>query len=122
MMFPNQPVILCADDSKIATNARCAVLQDFGYKVLCAYSGAETMEIVNRQDRLDLVLLDYEIGDTDASVLLPAINTARPELKVALLTGSAELDGFPGANAVFVKPLAPPKLAEEVRKLLGGGE
>lgn len=66
-----------------------------------------------------VVLLDVHVADENGLEFLAELRRDRPALKVALLTGSAELDvRDERPDAVISKPFAPELLAVRVRALL----
>lgn len=69
-----------------------------------------------------VVLLDVHVGGENGLDFLAELRRDRPTLRVALLTGSAELDQHDDRpDAVIPKPFAPELLAVQVRTLLGEG-
>jgi DNA-binding response OmpR family regulator len=96
-----------------------------GYRVL----EAETLDEARRAIRrgVDVVLLDVHLGFEDGRELLREVRESRPDLPIALFTGTAEIDPVhrAGADALIPKPFTLEELAgtvsELVRRRAAGG-
>jgi DNA-binding response OmpR family regulator len=70
-------------------------------------------------DSFDLVILDVHVGSGDGRDLLAELRTSRPELPVALLTGTANRSELisEGADALIPKPFTLDQLRSTVAQL-----
>jgi DNA-binding response OmpR family regulator len=70
----------------------------------------------------DLVILDVHVGDGDGRDLLAELRTSKPELPVALLTGTADRRDLirSGADALIPKPFTLEELRDTVAQLSHG--
>jgi DNA-binding response OmpR family regulator len=69
--------------------------------------------------RFDLVILDVHVGPDDARHLLGELRAERPELPIALLTGTADREELirAGADALIPKPFTIEELRGTVERL-----
>ena len=100
-------------------------LKSKGYTVAAAVDGQEGLEILERGDRFDLLILDINMPRMDGLTLLKTVR-AKPgwaRLPVLMLTTEgqdADRDTALtlGANDYMVKPFKPTELLDRVAKLL----
>ncbi|MFW5689291.1 MAG: response regulator, partial [Spirochaetota bacterium] len=61
---PRDPAstILLVEDQAIIAMAQADVIRSAGYEVITALSGEEAVELATRDDRVDLVLMDINLG------------------------------------------------------------
>jgi DNA-binding response OmpR family regulator len=98
---PSQTVLVVDDDASIRMLCRLNLEFD-GWRVLEAASLAQAREHV-ADGGVDVVLLDVHVGSGDGLEFLRELRRDRPELKVAMLTGSDRL-GDVASDAVIPKP------------------
>jgi two-component system, chemotaxis family, chemotaxis protein CheY len=117
--------ILTVDDSISIRKMIEFALKSKGYTVVAAGDGQEGLEVLERGERFDLVVLDINMPRMDGLTLLKNIR-AKPEwgrLPVLMLTTEGQ-DGDRdtaiglGASDYMVKPFKPTELLERVGKLL----
>jgi DNA-binding response OmpR family regulator len=73
-------------------------------------------------DNFDLVILDVHVAGGDGRDLLAELRTTKPDLPVALLTGSADRSELTrtGADAFIPKPFTLEELRHTVERLAQG--
>jgi two-component system sensor histidine kinase EvgS len=119
--------VLVVDDSAPARELLAAMLRRFGAHALCASSGTEAKRIASSA-RVDLVLLDYQMPDTDGAetaVALRRIFKARSEsiaIPIYLLTANAFVRDELGTQSaafdgILEKPLRQADLLRTLRKV-----
>ena len=117
------PTLLVVDDEFGVTELFDAVLTDEGYRVLTAMNGKYGLETL-RQERLDLVFLDYMMPVMDGAVLL-AIMMADPSLRsipVVMMGSMPEatiVERCSGYTAFIRKPFRLVELLTLTSRLLG---
>lgn len=113
-------VLVVDDDPSIRLLCRVNLQLD-GYVVTEAGTLDEARTAIAEQQP-DLVILDVHIPGGDGRELLAELRAERPELPVALLTGSAAREDLlrAGADALIPKPFTLVELRETVRRLAGG--
>ena len=116
-----QVTVLVVDDDP-AIRLLCRVnLELDGHAVTEAGTLADARSALDAQG-IDLVILDVHVGSDDARHLLAELRTSRPELPIALLTGTADRDELlrAGADALIPKPFTIDELRETVERLAAG--
>ena len=113
------PAVLCIDDNVLGLAVRKAMLETRDYTAFTAESGRAGLEIVARE-RIDLVILDYEMPDMNGEQVARRLRTHCPTLPILLLTGYpgripksllSAVDGF------VVKGSPPQVLLQEVERI-----
>jgi CheY-like chemotaxis protein len=107
--------VLVVDDAA-AIRLLCRVnLELDGNRVFEAATVEQAREILGRDD-VDVVLLDVHVGAADGLELLDEIRRDYPDVPVALLTGSSELERvrMHGPDAVLGKPFE----LEDLRRII----
>ena len=112
-------VILAVDDDALVLLNTAAMLEDLGHTVLEATSGKSALEIIRREDGIDLVITDQAMPNMTGSDLAAAIRAEKPHLPIILATGFAELP--PGADEdlpKLSKPFRQHQLADAIAKTI----
>jgi PAS domain S-box-containing protein len=112
-------VILAVDDDALVLLNTAAMLEDLGHTVLEATSGRSALEIIRREDNIDLVITDQAMPHMTGSDLAAAIRVEKPHLPIILATGFAELP--PGADEdlpKLSKPFLQHQLADAIAKIV----
>ncbi len=111
-------VVLCVDDLKVGNDARTKILRGAGFNVVQAYSGSQAIKCLQTEPRIDVVLLDYYLGDCTGEDVLPHIRSLHPNAKVAVISGSVEREHLSGFDCILTKPLDPPQLIRSIVLLM----
>ena len=123
---PGEETVLVVDDEPSIRMLVTIALEDLGYEVLEAGTGAEGLRILNTGQPVDLLVTDVGLpGGMNGRQLADAARIARPDLKVLFITGYAEnavlshahLD--PGMH-VMTKPFQIEALGRRVRDVIEG--
>jgi len=115
--------ILVVDDTPANIRVMVAVLEPLGYRVLGAESGAEALELVQR-DRPDLILLDLMMPGMNGYEVCRRLRAdpATSFLPIVMVTASNERDKVRaielGADDFLGKPLHHAELRARVQSLL----
>jgi CheY-like chemotaxis protein len=119
--------ILLVDDEKIVIEVGQAVLQELGYEVEIARSGAEAIETIKKRGpALDLVILDMIMPGMDGGRTFDLMRKIQPDIKVLLSSGYA-IDGEAteimnrGCDGFIQKPFRLQELSQKVRQVLESG-
>ena len=84
-------VVLAVDDDILVLTNTVAMLEDLGHTVIGAKSANAALEILRRDNSIDLVITDQVMPQMTGLQLAQAIKQESPELPVILATGFAEL-------------------------------
>src|SRR5690349_5263249 len=88
--FPDQPVVLLAEDDVMVRNVARRVLEAEGYCILTAAHGEEALKISEKYPGpIHLLLSDVRMPVMDGLRLKEQVVTRRPEIKVLLMSGEA---------------------------------
>jgi DNA-binding response OmpR family regulator len=116
MDLPGHTVLVVDDDASIRLLCRLN-LELEGWHVL----EAATLPLAREQleaENVDVVVLDVHVGSGSGLEFLDELRRDRPNVKVAMLTGSAEI-GDLGGDALIPKPFTIEQLTSTVGNLAG---
>jgi two-component system, NtrC family, response regulator AlgB len=110
---PSARILLIDDEAPILRTFRYC-LEDSGYRVTTAQSGAQTLAALEREV-FDVCFLDVSIGEESGIELLPKIKSAAPWMRVVVATAHSSVDTAvdamrAGASDYLVKPCSPEQL------------
>jgi DNA-binding response OmpR family regulator len=114
--------ILAVDDDASAVSALRQILVSKGYEVLVAASGEEALEILDKPERFDLILLDVALPGLSGYDVCRKIRAAEAtkNVPVVFLTAKGRLmDMAEGEDAGSDLYLVKPVLASKLLHMLG---
>ena len=97
--------VLAVDDDALVLMNTGAMLEELGHTVFEAYSGKEALEILRREDSVDLVVTDQAMPKMTGTELAKVIRSEWPDIPVLLATGYA--DRVPGDDIGLPKLTKP---------------
>ena len=115
--------ILVVEDNHEVLAYSSSVLEELGYRVLKASSGAAALELLRSDDSIDLLFSDVVLaGGMSGTQLVDAAVIERPDLRVLFTSGFAR-DGLEGAGRIDAaeiigKPFTFTDLAARIRGAL----
>jgi PAS domain S-box-containing protein len=120
-----KPHVLLVDDDAIVRDVLTLSLEDAGYTVLAADSGASALILLASAERVDIIVSDLTMPAMDGLELIRAAQQHQPGLPAVLLTGYAG-DGatlavggaISGTFSLLRKPVTGPQLADRINALL----
>ena len=108
-------VILVVDDEAAVARTNAAVLASAGFRVVCAASGDEALELA-RVTTVDAVVLDYSMPGLSAQDTLAGLRGHWPGIPVVCLSGLGMT--LEGATSQLTKPASRGELLAAVEKAL----
>src|SRR6185369_4336901 len=116
-------VVLVVEDEAVVRALVVEVLQENGYRVLQAGDGPAGLQILQSDQRIDLLVTDVGLPGLNGRQLADAGQTVRPGLKVLLMTGyaanAASAEGFLDQGMEMItKPFPMEVLAARIRDML----
>jgi signal transduction histidine kinase/ActR/RegA family two-component response regulator len=117
--------VLVVEDDADVLDVAVATLTDLGYRILLAYNGLEALQILERDEPIDLLFTDIVMPSGISGVQLAReARRLRQDIKVLLTSGytTQTLAQEYGANKeyqIITKPYRQSELAEQVRRALG---
>jgi signal transduction histidine kinase/CheY-like chemotaxis protein len=122
-------IVLVVDDDPMVRKAVVAQITSLGYGVIEASSPAEALDVVTRNEPLDLVFSDIVMpGAIDGIELARLVRGRRPDLKVLLTSGYPDLKAARSSEDSYVqwdilkKPYRRPDLKQALENALGANE
>jgi diguanylate cyclase (GGDEF)-like protein len=118
-----KPIVICVDDDRTNLNALDRVLRA-RCTVLCATSGEEALELLERHTEVAAILADLRMPGLPGAELLARVSQLRPQCRRAVVTGFPESDELIAAiNAghlhyVITKPWKLTDLLQVVDQLI----
>jgi hypothetical protein len=115
--------ILVVEDDYVCSQLIKELLADTQAEILHALTAAKAIEIVGKNPKIDLVLMDIQLPDTNGLQAANTIKSISKNIPIIIQTAyafesymkkSKEL----GCDSYLVKPIDPQKLFEAVKKYL----
>ena len=97
--------VLAVDDDALVLMNTVATLEDLGHTVFEAYSAKEALEILRREDFVDLIVADHAMPKMTGTELAKVVRSEWPDIPVLLATGYA--DRVPGDDIDLPKVTKP---------------
>lgn len=109
--------ILAVDDDALVLMSTVAMLEDLGHTAFGACSAQEALEILGRNDSIDLVITDQAMPKMTGTALAQLIKDKWPDIPVMLATGYADraIDGL--ALSPLSKPYDQRNLSEAIIRM-----
>ncbi len=113
-------VILCVDDESTPLLLRKYVLEKAGYKVICAGSAKQALQIFD-EGAIDLVLTDLLMPERSGADLACDLKERQPNIPVVLVSGVNEVPPEASCADLFLSKLeGPASLCGKISELLEG--
>ena len=121
-------VILLVDDDSAVREVTRAFLDEAGYDVVEAGSGGAALEILDRGQPVDLLLVDFAMPGMNGVEVAKAAHALRPQLPRLFVSGHADLTALKelGEDQIVQKPFQPHELRQKIelalRRTAGDGK
>jgi hypothetical protein len=115
--------ILIVEDDYVCSQLIKELLSDTQAEILHALTAAKAVEIVGKNPKIDLVLMDIQLPDTNGLQAANTIKSINKNIPIIIQTAYAfesymKKSKEMGCDSYLVKPIDPQKLFEEVKKYL----
>jgi signal transduction histidine kinase/CheY-like chemotaxis protein len=112
--------ILLVDDDNGVREVTAELLRDLGYEVLEAGSGGAALDLLQREPRIDLMLIDFAMPGMTGADVARSVHSTKPALPTLFITGYADHRALQGISESHIigKPFHPDELAHKVRAAL----
>jgi CheY-like chemotaxis protein len=120
---PGGETVLVVDDEEIVRDVAAEILEGFGYRVVVATDGDESIDMVRKNSAIRLVLLDVLMERMDGLEAYTLLKEINPDLKV-LVTSGYDADGpvkeimQKGADGFIHKPFQIDELRGAVGRII----
>ncbi len=113
------PHILVMEDEEIVARGLEMVLEEEGYDVDLAFTGAGALETFANKD-FDLVVADLRLPDSDGLDIIKIVKERRPETEVVVITGYSSVSSAVDAMKIGVADYLPKPFTEsEIKVAIG---
>ena len=113
-------ILVCDDDLAVLTFV-CKALRARGYQVLSTTSGRRAITMLNENEEIDLLLVDYTMPEMNGEAVIREVNASHPWVPILLMTGNADPEAIqidlPGV-AMLLKPFNQEELRDRISSLL----
>jgi PAS domain S-box-containing protein len=111
--------VLAVDDDPLVLFNSTSMLEDLGHTVFEATSASQALAILRSGSYIDLVITDQAMPNMTGLELMETIRAERPDLRVIIATGYAELPSGAKVHAVKLgKPFRQQDLEEAIAKAM----
>jgi signal transduction histidine kinase/CheY-like chemotaxis protein len=112
-------IVVCDDDSGVLTFV-ATVLRDNGHVVWEADTPFEALAIIDREQPLDLLLVDYAMPGMNGIAVIDRARVSQRELNVILMSGHADVLRSGGASGIplLAKPFKVAELRQRICEVL----
>lgn len=122
----NNEMILVVDDEKPILAVMRSALESFGYRVMCAFDGAEAIKLyAQNRGQINGVITDISMPCMDGVALISSLKKLDPSVKVIAMTGmtsDANIETIKrlGIERIIPKPYASHTILRALQELLTG--
>lgn len=121
---PGNERILLVEDEQVVRGLVQEILEENGYRVLCASSGGEAMRITEETpEPIQLLITDVVMPEMSGPDLASRLRKLRPKTRVLYMSGYTDDEvltrkGLPENSAFIQKPFTPDQFLQKVRETL----
>ena len=112
--------ILLVDDDDAVRDITAAMLRDMGHSVVEAGSAGAALDMIEREMKVDLLLVDFAMPGMNGAELARQVQVKRPTTPILFVTGFADRAALAGVSddRIIGKPFVDDELAHKVRDAL----
>ena len=107
--------VLVVDDDVLISMSTAMMVEDLGHEVVEVNSGSDALEVLCSDRKIDLLITDFSMPKMNGAQLARAAKEIRPQLRILLASGYAELPLNPAPDFPRIgKPYQQEQLAAAV--------
>jgi signal transduction histidine kinase len=112
--------VLLVDDDSAVREVTAGILHDLGYGVIEAGSGGAALDVLDHQEDIDLLLVDFAMPGMNGAEVAREVHARRPNLPILFVTGYADTEALTAAgdDGILRKPFVEKDLAAKLRAVL----
>jgi signal transduction histidine kinase len=116
----NGSKVLLVDDDSAVREVTAAMLRDLGYFVLEAGSGGGAFDLLEREQMIDLIVMDFAMPGMNGAEVARKARIDRPTIPILFITGFADRAAISDIDGALVigKPFSRDDLADKVTQVL----
>jgi DNA-binding NtrC family response regulator len=100
-----QHTILIVEDEVLIRMSSAATLEDAGFHILEAGSGAEALVMIVAHDGIDVLMTDVRLpGEMDGLDLVALVHRSHPDIRSIVVSGNASAEAACDAGAIGFLP------------------
>ena len=113
-------LILLVDDDGAVREITAKMLRNLGYDVVEAGSGGAALDLLAREPRISLSVLDYAMPGMSGAEVAHEVHKRRPGLPIVFITGYVDLTALKevGEDRIVQKPFREADLADKIGRSL----
>jgi PAS domain S-box-containing protein len=117
---PKDARVLVVDDDSAVREVTAGMLTELGYTVVEAGSGGAALDLLDGQEGIDVLLLDFAMPGMNGAEVAREVRARRPGVPILFLTGYADADALidAGEDGILRKPFREKDLATKLRTIL----
>jgi signal transduction histidine kinase len=121
---PGTERILLTEDEQLVRTLVYEILEESGYRVVCASSGTEALRLAEAtQEPIHLLITDVVMPEMSGPDLASRLRKLRPKTRVLYMSGYTDDEvltrkGLPENSAFIQKPFTPDQFLRKVRETL----
>jgi CheY-like chemotaxis protein len=115
-----EATILLVDDDNAVRDVTASMLRELGYSVIEAGSGGAALDTLDRERKIDLMIIDFAMPGMNGAEVAHRVQELRPTMPILFVTGFADRAALEGVSEVYIigKPFIDDELAIKVRMAL----
>jgi len=110
--------ILMVDDEDLMLTMGQTVLSTFGYKVLTANSGPVALDLISKNEKIDLVITDLVMPTMSGRELVERLRKISPTIRILCTSGYVPPPAQTDESAYLQKPFTSQELLVKVKQVL----
>jgi len=124
-LYSNQPVLLIAEDDETSFMLLKAYLSKENYKLLRAANGKQTIELLEENPDISLILMDLKMPVMDGYEATRMIKKSHPDIPIIAqtayaLSGDNQKAIEAGCDDYVTKPIKKEELLKKINAFLSG--